>query len=81
VILLPFGAQFVRILLEWVDRKARAAAGASGWVKYVMGCLRCVLWLVEKIVKFINKNAYIMVAVKGTGYCDSAGRAVTLMVG
>lgn len=31
-------------------------------------------------MKFINRNAYIMVAVKGTGYCQSAARAVRLIV-
>ena len=35
---------------------------------------RCCLWVAEKIVKFINKNAYIMVAIKGQGYCTSASR-------
>ena len=49
-------------------------------VKYVMCCLKCFLWLLEKIIKFINRNAYIMVAVKGTGYCQSAGRAVSLLI-
>lgn len=72
--------QFARLLLEWVDRKARSVTGGGGWLAYVMGCLRCVLWLVQKIVQFINKNAYIMVAVKGTGYCDSAARAVALIL-
>ena len=38
-------------------------------------CLhRCCLYLAELIVKFINKNAYIMVAIKGQGYCRSASR-------
>ncbi|GFH22482.1 uncharacterized protein HaLaN_19956 [Haematococcus lacustris] len=40
----------------------------------------CIMWCLEKIVAFINRNAYIMVAVKGTSYCVSAGRAVSLIV-
>ena len=35
---------------------------------------------VQKIMQFINRNAYIIVAVKGTGYCTSAGRAIKLIV-
>jgi len=31
-------------------------------------------------MKFINRNAYIMVAVKGSSYCSSAIRAVKLIV-
>lgn len=34
----------------------------------------------EKIMKFINRNAYIIVAVKGKGYCESAMRAIKLIV-
>ena len=49
-------------------------------LQYIMCCLRCFLWVLERIIKFINRNAYIMVAVKGTGYCQSAGRAVSLLI-
>lgn len=38
------------------------------------------MWYVQKVMQFINRNAYIMVAVKGTGYCTSAGRAIKLIV-
>jgi hypothetical protein len=34
----------------------------------------------EKIMKFINRNAYIIVAIKGYTYCGSALRAVKLIV-
>jgi hypothetical protein len=34
----------------------------------------------EKIMKFINRNAYIIVAVKGYNYCHSALRALKLIV-
>ena len=41
---------------------------------------RCFMWYVDKIMQFINRNAYIIVAVKGSGYCTSAGRAIKLIV-
>lgn len=31
-------------------------------------------------MRIINRNAYIIVAVKGTGYCRSASRAVSLLL-
>ena len=34
----------------------------------------------EKIMKFINRNAYIIVAIKGYTYCGSAIRAFKLIV-
>ena len=37
--------------------------------------------VLEKVLKFINKNAFIVVAVKGTGYCSSAYTAIKLILG
>ena len=34
----------------------------------------------EKIIKFINRNAYIIVAIKGYTYCGAAIRAFKLIV-
>jgi hypothetical protein len=34
----------------------------------------------EKVMKFINRNAYIIVAIKGYTYCGSAIRATKLIV-
>ncbi len=41
---------------------------------------RCCVWCLENILQFINRNAYIIVGVKGTGYCASAARAMSLIV-
>lgn len=34
----------------------------------------------EKVMKFINRNAYIMIAVKGYSFCGGAARAIKLIV-
>lgn len=41
---------------------------------------RALAWLLEKIMRIINRNAYVIVAAKGTGYCHSASRAVSLLL-
>ena len=45
-----------------------------------MCCCKCCLWCLQKIVAFINRNAYIILAIKGTNYCESAMTAVKLIV-
>jgi hypothetical protein len=40
-------------------------------LKYVVWIIRGLLWLLEAILKFINRNAFIMVAVKGERLWDS----------
>uniref|UniRef100_W5LVJ3 Choline transporter-like protein n=1 Tax=Lepisosteus oculatus TaxID=7918 RepID=W5LVJ3_LEPOC len=61
---LAFGAliltivQFIRILLEYLDHKFRAAQNPCA--RFVMCCLKCCFWCLEKFIKFINRNAYIV---------------------
>jgi len=38
------------------------------------------LWCFEKCVKFLNKNAYIQVALRGTPFCTSAKNAFFLIL-
>lgn len=40
--------------------------------KAVLWCMKCCFWCLEKFMKFINRNAYIMVAVYGKNFCVSA---------
>ena len=51
--------QFVRFLLEYLEKKskiAQAKAGVAGaFVKYLMCCVNCCMWYLEKVVKFINR--------------------------
>mmetsp|Transcript_16614 Transcript_16614/g.35931 ORF Transcript_16614/g.35931 Transcript_16614/m.35931 type:complete len:775 (-) Transcript_16614:968-3292(-) len=72
--------QFIRFLLDYLDRKTRELQAQNKFAEWAMCCVKCCMWCLEKIVMFINKNAYIMVGVKGTSYCVSAGRAVALIV-
>ncbi|ELT97196.1 hypothetical protein CAPTEDRAFT_153937 [Capitella teleta] len=81
---LAFGAliiaiiQMIRIGLEYLDRKLKGYDNA--FVKFVMACLKCCFWCLEKFMKFINKNAYIMIAVYGKNFCTSALNAFQLII-
>mmetsp|Transcript_8104 Transcript_8104/g.16758 ORF Transcript_8104/g.16758 Transcript_8104/m.16758 type:complete len:786 (-) Transcript_8104:485-2842(-) len=81
-----FGASIVAILmwiryvLTFIDNRLKALSGASWCATWFTCCISCCLWVLQKIIEFINRNAYIMCAVKGTNYCVSAARAVKLLV-
>ncbi len=34
--------------------------------------LNCCMWCIEKIIGYLNKNAYIWAATHGNGFCTSA---------
>ncbi|KAI1902394.1 hypothetical protein AGOR_G00044310 [Albula goreensis] len=81
---LAFGAliltlvQFIRIVLEYMDHKFRAAQ--NGCARFVMCCLKCCFWCLEKFIKFLNRNAYIMIAIYGKNFCVSAKNAFMLLM-
>jgi hypothetical protein len=46
--------------------------GDSKCFEYVINCVRCCLQCVERIVEFINKTAYIQMALRGKSFCEAA---------
>ena len=49
-------------------------------VKAVMCVCKCCFWCLEKFMKFLNRNAYIMCAVSGKNFCTSAKEAFFLLL-
>uniref|UniRef100_A0AAQ5ZRY4 Choline transporter-like protein n=1 Tax=Amphiprion ocellaris TaxID=80972 RepID=A0AAQ5ZRY4_AMPOC len=80
---LAFGAliltlvQVIRIILEYIDHKARAQNRVA---RFIMTCFKCCFWCLEKFIKFLNRNAYIMIAIYGKNFCVSAKNAFMLLM-
>lgn len=72
--------QFLRIALEYVDQKMRAAKQGNAVVKVAMMCFKCFLWCFEKCLKFLNKNAFIVMAMKGRSFCPSMKDSFSLLL-
>nr|XP_054769652.1 choline transporter-like protein 2 [Lytechinus pictus] len=71
--------QIIRVLLEYVEQKLKGKAD-NDIVKYIIKCLKCCFWCLEKIMKFLNKNAYILIAIYGKNFCTSAKNAFFLLM-
>ncbi|KAM7372450.1 hypothetical protein PAMP_009614 [Pampus punctatissimus] len=70
--------QLIRVLLEYIDHKLKGAE--NNCAKFLLCCLKCCFWCLEKFIKFINRNAYIMVAIYGKNFCTSARDAFFLLM-
>ncbi|XP_048101785.1 choline transporter-like protein 2 isoform X2 [Alosa alosa] len=70
--------QVIRVLLEYLDHKLKGAQNKC--TKFLLCCLKCCFWCLEKFIKFINRNAYIMVAIYGKNFCTSARDAFFLLM-
>ncbi|XP_075692546.1 choline transporter-like protein 4 [Rhinoderma darwinii] len=70
--------QLIRIVLEYLDHKLKGAQNPC--TRFVLCCLKCCFWCLEKFIKFLNRNAYIMIAVYGKNFCVSAKNAFKLLM-
>ena len=52
--------QIIRVGLEYLDAKLKGRENAVA--KFFLKCLKCCFWCLEKFMKMINKNAYILVS-------------------
>ncbi|GAQ83028.1 hypothetical protein KFL_001330110 [Klebsormidium nitens] len=78
--LLVATVELVRFIAAYLQRKLKEA-GQGSWTKWLCCCVQCWLGCLEWIVNFINRNAYIMIAIKGKGFCSSAQTAAKLLFG
>ncbi|CAG5121002.1 unnamed protein product [Candidula unifasciata] len=70
--------QLVRVVLEYLEYKLKDAENKVA--KFLIRCLKCCFWCLEKFLKFLNKNAYIMIAIHGRNFCLSAKDAFMLIM-
>uniref|UniRef100_A0AAY4DCR5 Choline transporter-like protein n=1 Tax=Denticeps clupeoides TaxID=299321 RepID=A0AAY4DCR5_9TELE len=70
--------QIIRVILEYLDQKLKGAQNKCA--RFLLSCLKCCFWCLEKCIKFINRNAYIMVAIYGKNFCTSARDAFFLLM-
>uniref|UniRef100_A0A8C4WTU6 Choline transporter-like protein n=1 Tax=Eptatretus burgeri TaxID=7764 RepID=A0A8C4WTU6_EPTBU len=50
--------QVIRLVLEYLDNRLKDSQ--NGVARFFMRCLKCCFWCLEKFMKFVNRNAYIM---------------------
>ncbi|KAJ2946563.1 hypothetical protein O0L34_g12617 [Tuta absoluta] len=68
----------IRVILEYIDHKLKKFDNPL--TRCILCCCKCCFWCLENFIKFINKNAYIMCAVHGKGFCASARDAFSLLM-
>ena len=65
------------------DAKKLAAGGGKAAVaiaKVVLCALQCCMWCIEKCAKFLNKHAYIQIAIFSYSFCKAARKAFFLIL-
>jgi len=71
--------QMIRFLFEYYRKKIQTVPQTK-LVKALICLTRYLLWMMEKCVKYMTKNAYIQIALTNNNFCQSAWNAFTLML-
>jgi len=67
----------IRAVLTYLQNKAKKSGNKVA--EYILCCLNCCMWCVEKFMKFINKNGYIQTAIYGYSFCKACRAAFFLL--
>jgi hypothetical protein len=86
---LAFGAlivaivRFIMVWLESIKKRVESTAGKTSESKCfrcIITCLQCCIGCIGKCMEFINKHAYIQIALKGDSFCTAAWEGFALVV-
>jgi choline transporter-like protein 2/4/5 len=71
--------QFFRYAVMYFMQRLKKVAENNAFVRVLMWLVNCLLWLLQKIVELISHNAYVIIAIEGTGFCSSDATATRVM--
>merc|ERR1712216_36326 len=71
--------QFIRIIVAYMVHQMKKAGKDNIFVKYAACVVQYCLWYLQKIIEWINRNTYIMIAIEGKSFCASAMEALSLI--
>ncbi len=81
---IAFGAVVLATVkfVKWVMRYliSKLAVGKSPAMKVFLGIVNCYVACFERGIKFVNRNAYIQIALKSTNFCTACLDAFTLVL-
>ena len=72
-------AQLARLSVEYLNDKIQRANANNSVVKAIVYCLRGCFFFLEKLIKYINRNAFVMTAMVGSGFWKSSKDAFHLI--
>ena len=74
--------RFLMFFVEYVKRQMEKTTGKTKGkcFKCIFCCIECCLACCNKIMEFINKHAYIQIALKGDSFCTAAWEGFGLII-
>lgn len=70
----------IRIIIWLIEKSAKKKGSDSKLMKYIFACVKCLLACITRFLTFLNRNAYIGVAMFGYSFCRAAQKALALKI-
>jgi len=70
----------IRLIFEYVGEKMHEASGNNSFTKCMFSCIRCCLDCFDRFVRYLNRNAYIYMAISSESFCSSALNSFILIL-
>jgi choline transporter-like protein 2/4/5 len=72
--------QLIRAALAYLDEKTKDMQESNIAMKIAMKIVQCCLYCFEKCLKFLSRNAYILVIVQSRSFCSGAKESFKLII-
>jgi choline transporter-like protein 2/4/5 len=72
--------QFIRFIFLYIEEEFLNDWKESATVRCVIYCVNCCLAYIERVIKIISKNGFIINCITSDNFCTCAGAAVGLLV-
>lgn len=70
--------EFIRYVMKYFEEQAKAQKNRV--LALLLKGVQCCIWCFEKCIKFLNKNAYIQIALTSKSFCPAARAAFMLIL-
>ncbi|KAK8790941.1 hypothetical protein WA158_005572 [Blastocystis sp. Blastoise] len=70
----------LRAILLWIEGQQKKQVTGMSFSKCFFKCCSCCLWCLEKCLKYISANAYILVITRGKNFCSACVQSFGLLL-
>jgi hypothetical protein len=70
--------KIIRLIIEYIREKTKDTDNDA--IKCLLKCAACICWCFEKFFKYINRNAYILIAIHGYNFFSACKRSFGLLL-
>mmetsp|Transcript_28906 Transcript_28906/g.35727 ORF Transcript_28906/g.35727 Transcript_28906/m.35727 type:complete len:253 (+) Transcript_28906:1115-1873(+) len=70
----------IRLVFEYIGEKVVDATAGNGCTKCLLACVHCCLDCFDRFIRYLNRNAFIYMALSGESFCSSALNAFILIL-